>query len=89
MERDILAEVNHPFIVKLHYGKYSEGPHNSLPLGGLGPPSQPQGPEEEQPSEAGPPESPASPVLVALCLSSPKEQDASVCLEALMRGGYT
>ena len=21
MERDILAEVNHPFIVKLHYGK--------------------------------------------------------------------
>lgn len=24
MERDILAEVNHPFIVKLHYGE-SEG----------------------------------------------------------------
>jgi len=23
MERDILAEVNHPFIVKLHYGKCS------------------------------------------------------------------
>lgn len=23
MERDILAEVNHPFIVKLHYGKGS------------------------------------------------------------------
>lgn len=22
MERDILAEVNHPFIVKLHYGEY-------------------------------------------------------------------
>lgn len=22
MERDILAEVNHPFIVKLHYGKH-------------------------------------------------------------------
>ena len=21
MERDILAEVNHPFIVRLHYGK--------------------------------------------------------------------
>lgn len=24
MERDILAEVNHPFIVKLHYGKYKK-----------------------------------------------------------------
>ena len=22
MERDILADVNHPFIVKLHYGKF-------------------------------------------------------------------
>lgn len=22
MERDILVEVNHPFIVKLHYGKF-------------------------------------------------------------------
>ena len=22
MERDILADVNHPFIVKLHYGEY-------------------------------------------------------------------
>jgi len=24
MERDILAEVNHPFIVKLHYGNYNK-----------------------------------------------------------------
>lgn len=24
MERDILAEVNHPFIVKLHYGKWGD-----------------------------------------------------------------
>lgn len=23
MERDILAEVNHPFIVKLHYGEHA------------------------------------------------------------------
>lgn len=23
MERDILADVNHPFIVRLHYGEYA------------------------------------------------------------------
>lgn len=27
MERDILVEVNHPFIVKLHYGEFEEKVH--------------------------------------------------------------
>lgn len=27
MERDILADVNHPFVVKLHYGKPAAPPH--------------------------------------------------------------
>lgn len=33
MERDILVEVNHPFIVKLHYGELSAGGRRAnLPL---------------------------------------------------------
>ena len=29
MERDILAEVNHPFIVKLNYGKFKNNSQNA------------------------------------------------------------
>lgn len=35
MERDILVEVNHPFIVKLHYGEFQEKIHLYLTNEGL------------------------------------------------------